>query len=134
MPKLPRDGLDLSFFLTKAKVIQLYRDFLRSVQLIQKDSRRDATRLVRSRFEENRHVKDPKLIKDCMAIGGHQLSVLRRQVGFASANLTTAKMDDAWGAAFKDQPADEKLAGTSVPVANISNESGMGEGWPWARE
>lgn len=42
MPRLPKDGLGLSFFLSKAKAVRLYRDFLRAAQSLDTEARKHA--------------------------------------------------------------------------------------------
>ncbi|KAI7818713.1 hypothetical protein BC939DRAFT_462193 [Gamsiella multidivaricata] len=80
-----KDGPNLEYFLTRARVLSLYRDIQRTLKDIKDPrDRQDLQTWARSDFERYRHETNPDKIKSLISQGKHQFHALQTSLSLSS--------------------------------------------------
>ncbi|KAF9968035.1 hypothetical protein BGZ70_007047 [Mortierella alpina] len=80
-----KDGPNLEYFLTRARVLSLYREIQRTLKDIKDPrDRNDLQTWARSDFEHYRHEKNPDKIKSLISQGKHQFHALQTNLSLSS--------------------------------------------------
>ncbi|KAI7861870.1 hypothetical protein BDF14DRAFT_237015 [Spinellus fusiger] len=89
-PPMPRffkkETLTLDHFLTRGRVISLYRQILRCTKGLDKSDAREIRAWARSDFERSRHEVELDKIKSLLSSGKHQMHTLQSSMMIAHAN------------------------------------------------
>ncbi|KAG0348708.1 LYR motif-containing protein 2 [Podila humilis] len=84
-----QDGPNLEYFLTRARVLSLYREIHRSLKDVKNPKDRHALQeWARSDFEQYRHEKNPDKIKTLISQGKHQFHALQTNLSLSSGKTT----------------------------------------------
>ncbi|KAI8922688.1 LYR motif-containing protein 2 [Entophlyctis helioformis] len=78
--RLPPVVMDLKQFMTRGRVLQLYRDILRTTHNIDPNDKEYVRQWARSDFERYRFEKDPDRIQTLLTQGKVQLRTLENSV------------------------------------------------------
>ncbi|KAK3827758.1 MAG: hypothetical protein J3Q66DRAFT_321014 [Benniella sp.] len=86
--KLPlKDGPNLEYFLTRARVLSLYRDIQRTLKNVKDPrDRKDLQTWARADFERYRHETNQDKIKSLISQGKHQFHALQTNLSLSSAS------------------------------------------------
>ncbi|KAI8354424.1 hypothetical protein B0O80DRAFT_451060 [Mortierella sp. GBAus27b] len=80
-----KDGPNLEYFLTRARVLSLYRDIQRTLKNVKDPrDRQDLHSWARSDFERYRHETNPDKIKSLLSQGKHQFHALQTNLSLSS--------------------------------------------------
>ncbi|KAJ3292641.1 hypothetical protein HK104_005136 [Borealophlyctis nickersoniae] len=79
--------LSLDQFMTRSKVLQLYRDILRNAKHLEKSDADYIRQWARADFERFRNEKDPERIKSLLNQGKAQLRTLEMNVTLSKAKF-----------------------------------------------
>ncbi|KAF9398375.1 hypothetical protein BGX21_007873 [Mortierella sp. AD011] len=87
-----KDGPNLDYFLTRARVLSLYRDIQRTIKSVKdpKD-RQDLQTWARSDFERYRHETNPDKIKSLISQGKHQFHALQTNLSLSSGQASKSE-------------------------------------------
>ncbi|KAF9932740.1 hypothetical protein FBU30_007390 [Linnemannia zychae] len=86
-----KDGPNLDYFLTRARVLSLYREIQRTLKGVKDPrDRQELQQWARSDFEQFRHEKNPDKIKSLISQGKHQFHALQTNLSL-SANIAPPK-------------------------------------------
>ncbi|KAL0075164.1 NADH dehydrogenase 1 alpha subcomplex subunit 6 NDUFA6 [Phycomyces blakesleeanus] len=80
-----KESLTLDHFLTRGRVISLYRQILRSTKGLDKHDAQELRAWARSDFERARHETDLDKIKALLSSGKHQMHNLQSSITLAHA-------------------------------------------------
>ncbi|GJJ79020.1 hypothetical protein EMPS_11379 [Entomortierella parvispora] len=87
--RLNQDGPNLEYFLTRARVISLYREIQRSLKSVKDPrDRKELHDWARADFEHYRHEKNPDKIKSLISQGKHQFHALQTNLSLSSGVAT----------------------------------------------
>ncbi|KAF9086610.1 hypothetical protein BGX29_007559 [Mortierella sp. GBA35] len=80
-----KDGPNLEYFLTRARVLSLYREIQRTLKGVKDPrDRQELQHWARSDFEHYRHEKNPDKIKSLISQGKHQFHALQTNLTLSS--------------------------------------------------
>ncbi|KAG0082363.1 hypothetical protein BGZ92_011804 [Podila epicladia] len=87
-----QDGPNLEYFITRARVLSLYREIQRSLKGVKNPKdRQELKAWARSDFEHYRHEKNPDKIKSLISQGKHQFHALQTNLSLSSGVATPKK-------------------------------------------
>ncbi|KAF9319480.1 hypothetical protein BG000_003559 [Podila horticola] len=87
-----QDGPNLEYFITRARVLSLYREIQRSLKGVKNPKdRQELQAWARSDFEHYRHEKNPDKIKSLISQGKHQFHALQTNLSLSSGVATPKK-------------------------------------------